>query len=116
MVLILKLFLWIFLLGLCMLAYFALRIFLTVRKAKKEFEAMTGGKGGFGGQGANGSQGANGGFGNGNGGFGSGNGPAGQTTTTSHGDQITDTRNPEKAHRKAISDDEGEYIDFVEED
>ena len=106
MVLILKLFLWIFLLGLCMVAYFALRIFLTVRKAKKEFEAMTGGKGG---QGANGSQGAN-------GGFGSGNGPAGQTTTTSHGDQITDTRNPEKAHRKAISDDEGEYIDFVEED
>ncbi len=89
-----------------MVAYFALRIFLTVRKAKKEFEAMTGGKGG---QGANGSQGAN-------GGFGSGNGPSGQTTTTSHGDQITDTRNPEKAHRKAISDDEGEYIDFVEED
>ena len=31
------------------------------------------------------------------------------------GDHITDTRDPSKAHRKIIADDEGEYVDFVEE-
>ena len=39
-----------------------------------------------------------------------------QTNSSSRqGDHITDTRDPSKAHRKIIADDEGEYVDFVEE-
>ncbi len=34
---------------------------------------------------------------------------------TTNGETITDTRDPQKANRKVIADDEGEYIDFVEE-
>ena len=35
--------------------------------------------------------------------------------TTSEGDILTDTRDPERAGRKIIDDDEGEYVDYVEE-
>ena len=40
-----------------------------------------------------------------------------QTTgrTTSEGDILTDTRAPERVNRKIIDDDEGEYVDYVEE-
>ncbi len=35
--------------------------------------------------------------------------------STSTGDTITDTRDPQRASRKIIDDDEGEYVDFEEE-
>lgn len=35
--------------------------------------------------------------------------------STSAGDTITDTRDPQRASRKIIDDDEGEYVDFEEE-
>lgn len=35
--------------------------------------------------------------------------------STSTGDTITDTRDPQRANRKIIDDDEGEYVDFEEE-
>ena len=35
--------------------------------------------------------------------------------STSTGDTITDTRDPQRASRKIIDDDEGEYVDFQEE-
>ena len=35
--------------------------------------------------------------------------------TTSEGDILTDTRDPERAGRKIIDDDEGEYVDYEEE-
>ena len=40
-----------------------------------------------------------------------------QTTghATSEGDILTDTRDPERANRKIIDDDEGEYVDYIEE-
>ena len=40
-----------------------------------------------------------------------------QTTgrATSEGDILTDTRDPERANRKIIDDDEGEDVDYVEE-
>ena len=34
---------------------------------------------------------------------------------TSEGDILTDPRDPERANRKIIDDDEGEYVDYVEE-
>ena len=34
--------------------------------------------------------------------------------STSTGDTITDTRDPQRASRKIIDDDEGEYVDFTE--
>ena len=36
--------------------------------------------------------------------------------TTSEGDILTDTRDPERVNRKIIDDNEGEYVDYVEED
>ncbi len=39
----------------------------------------------------------------------------GRSSTTRQGDTITDTRDPERINRKIIDDDEGEYVDFVEE-
>ena len=41
--------------------------------------------------------------------------PSAGRTTTSQGDILTDTRDPQRAGRKIIDDDEGEYVDFVEE-
>ena len=35
--------------------------------------------------------------------------------STSTGDTITDTRDPQRASRKIIDDDEGEYVEFEEE-
>ena len=40
---------------------------------------------------------------------------SGRSTTTGHGDTITDTRSTERTSRKIIGDDEGEYVDFEEE-
>lgn len=38
-----------------------------------------------------------------------------QTGDTSQRETIVDTRDPNSANRQIISDDEGEYVDFVEE-
>ena len=43
----------------------------------------------------------------------SGRSSSGRSTST--GDTITDTRDPQRASRKIIDDDEGEYVDFEEE-
>ncbi len=43
----------------------------------------------------------------------SGRSTSGHSTST--GDTITDTRDPQRASRKIIDDDEGEYVDFEEE-
>lgn len=43
----------------------------------------------------------------------SGRSSSGHSTST--GDTITDTRDPQRASRKIIDDDEGEYVDFEEE-
>ena len=43
----------------------------------------------------------------------SGRSTSGHSTSTS--DTITDTRDPQRASRKIIDDDEGEYVDFEEE-
>ena len=89
MLFLLKLFFGIFLIGLLAVLFFVLRIVMTVRKARNQFgqgKAQTGSRR-----------------------------PAGTTTTGPEGEHITDTRDPDKARRKIISDDEGEYVDFVEE-
>jgi hypothetical protein len=86
---ILKLFFGIFLIGIIAVIFFVLRIVLTVRKAHEHFRQSTTKTGG--------------------------RRPTGTTTTGPDGERITDTRDPEKARRKIISDDEGEYVDFVEE-
>lgn len=70
--------------------WFALRIWLTMRRVKKQFEDAT--------QGSQRNE-----------------TPHGRTTTGPSGERITDTRDPEKANRKIISDEEGEYIDYVED-
>jgi len=43
----------------------------------------------------------------------SGRSSSGHSTST--GDTITDTRDPQRASRKIIDDDEGEYVEFEEE-
>lgn len=43
----------------------------------------------------------------------SGRSTSGRSTST--GDTITDTRDPQRASRKIIDDDEGEYVEFEEE-
>lgn len=43
----------------------------------------------------------------------SGRSTSGHSTST--GDTITDTRDPQRASRKIIDDDEGEYVEFEEE-
>ena len=81
-----KFFLAIFLIGLCALLFFVLRIALTVWKMKQRFRSGTTYER---------------------------HDPS--STTTVDGERITDTRDPEKVQRKIIADDEGEYVDFVEE-
>lgn len=72
------------------IGWFALRIWLTVRRVKKQFDDVN-----------HGAQ--------------QHEKPSGRTTTSPSGERITDTRDPDKANRKIISDDEGEYIDFTED-
>jgi hypothetical protein len=86
MVFLLKLILWIFLIGVFAVLFIALRIGLTFRKMKRDIESHA-----------------------------SPQQPQGTTTTSPTGERITDTRSPEQANRKIINDDEGEYVDFVEE-
>ena len=76
----------IFLIGLVALLFFILRIALTVRKMKERFRSGT-----------------------------TYESQNSSSTTTVNGERITDTRDPEKVQRKIIADDEGEYVDFVEE-
>ena len=83
MVFLLKFILFIFLAGVFALALFAVRIYLTIRKAKQQFRER---QQDF------------------------SDAPQGE-----YGERITDTRDPEKVQRKIIADDEGEYVDFVEE-
>ena len=84
---ILNFLLFVFLIVLVVVLYFVLHIFLTMKKVKDKFKKYTGSDDGF-----------------------------SQTNSSSRqGDLITDTRDPSKAHRKIIADDEGEYVDFVEE-
>lgn len=83
-----KFILFIFVVGVAVLAYFAFRIYLAVRKVKKQFH---------------GDQEPT-------------HGPAsGSSTTMPNGEILTDTRTPERAGRKIIADDEGEYVDFEED-
>ena len=85
----LKLFFGIFIIGILAVLFFVLRVVLTVRKARTQFgqgQTKTGSRR-----------------------------PTGTTTTGPEGERITDTRDPDKARRKIISDDEGEYVDFVED-
>ena len=37
------------------------------------------------------------------------------STTGQEGEILTDMRDPQRAHRKIIADDEGEYVEFEEE-
>lgn len=90
MKLLINLFLFAILGILLVVGWFALRIWLTMRRVKKQFEDAT--------QGSQRNE-----------------APRGRSTTGPSGEQITDTRDPDKANRKIISDEEGEYIDFVED-
>lgn len=83
---ILKFLFFIFLLGVGVVLYFVLRIYLTVRQLKNR------------------------------GGFHTEN-PSSHTTTTAgdEGERITVTRPPSHSQRKIIADDEGEYVEFEEE-
>lgn len=87
MVFLLKLIFFIFIAGVAVLAYFALRIYLAFRKVKNQFpgdQEPT-------------------------------HGPSsGSSTTMPNGEILTDTRATERS-RKIIADDEGEYVDFEEE-
>jgi len=76
----------IFIIGVFTVLFFALRIYLTVRRMKNELRSQMPHEAP----------------------------PQGNSTTTATGETITDTRAP-AARRKIIADDEGEYIDFVEE-
>ena len=77
----------IFLIIVAVVLFFALRIYLTMKKVKDKFRKQTD----------------------------DGSGYYNANSSSRQGDHITDTRDPSKAHRKIIADDEGEYVDFVEE-
>ena len=77
----------IFVVGVAVLAYFALRIYLAVRKVKKQFHGEQGTPHGQ---------------------------ASGSTTTMPNGEILTDTRASERS-RKIIADDEGEYVEFEED-
>ncbi len=80
--------LFIFLIVVVVVLFFVVHIYLAMKKVKDKFKKPNS---------------------NNDGGFSS------TRTSTRNGDHITDTRDPSKAHRKIIADDEGEYVDFVEE-
>lgn len=84
---ILKFFFFIFLIGLFAVLFFALRVFLTMRKMRDQFRRQ----------------------------YPQEEMPKGTLTTTETGETITDTRHPQRTGRKIIDDSEGEYVDFVEE-
>ena len=77
----------IFVVGVAVLSYFALRIYLAVRKVKKQFHGEQGPSHGQ---------------------------ASGSTTTMPNGEILTDTRASERS-RKIIADDEGEYVEFEED-
>ena len=81
----LKFIFFIFIIGLFAVLFFALRIYLTVRRMKNDIRSRMSQE----------------------------ESPQGPSTTTTTGETITDTRSP-SARRKIIADDEGEYIDFEE--
>lgn len=84
---ILKFFFFIFLIGLLAVVFFALRVFLTMRKLSNQIRRQQPRDGR----------------------------PEGVQTTTETGETLTDTRHPQRTNRKIIDDNEGEYVDFVEE-
>lgn len=84
---ILKFFFFIFLIGLFAVLFFALRVFLTMRKMRDQFRRQ----------------------------YPQDEMPKGTQTTTETGETLTDTRHPQRTSRKIIDDSEGEYVDFVEE-
>ncbi len=84
---ILKFIFFIFLIGLFAIVFFALRVFLTMRKFSDQLKRQ----------------------------HPRDEMPQGTQTTTETGETITDTRNPQRSGRKIIDDNEGEYVDFVEE-
>jgi len=90
MAFLLKFILFIFLVGVMVLLYFGFRIYLTFRQVRNQFRNQQ----------QDDTHGS----------------PRGTTTTTPDGEQITDTRSSERSQRKIIADDEGEYVDFVEEE
>ena len=83
-----KLIFYIFLIGLFAVIFFALRIYLTVRKMKDQLRQQNP----------------------------QGRTPRGKQTTTETGETLTDTRSRQRTSQKIIDDCEGEYVDFVEED
>ncbi|MBQ4224424.1 MAG: DUF4834 family protein [Prevotella sp.] len=84
---ILKFLFFIFLIGLFAVLFFALRVYLTMRKMRDQFRQQ----------------------------YPQDEMPRGTHTTTETGETITDTRAPQRSNRKIIDDNEGEYVDFVEE-
>ena len=84
---ILKFIFFIFIIGLFAILFFALRVYLTMRKFRDQLKRQ----------------------------HPRNEMPQGTQTTTETGETITDTRNPQRSGRKIIDDSEGEYVDFVEE-
>ena len=84
---ILKFFFFIFLIGVFAVLFFALRVYLTMRKMRDQFRRQ----------------------------YPQDEMPRGTRTTTETGETITDTRAPQRSGRKIIDDNEGEYVDFEEE-